>query len=110
MNILIGHTNYIVAGGEDSSVLAETALLQAHDHQVLFYARDNHEIQSYSLLQNLGLFFTTRWSQHTYQRIYDLCYKQKPDIAHFHNTFPLLSPACLLRLPGCKGTSCSNTA
>ena len=74
MNVLIGHTNYIVAGGEDSSVLAETALLQTHGHQVLFYARDNHEIQSYSLLQNLGLFFTTRWSQHTYQRIYDLCY------------------------------------
>jgi len=93
MKILIGHTHYIVPGGEDSSVTVEKSLLVEHGHHLLEYYRDNREIHSYSFLQNLRLFFSTSWSQAVYAEIYQLCIQKQPDIAHFHNTFPLLSPA-----------------
>jgi alpha-L-fucosidase len=33
----------------------------------------------------------TIWSRESYRKIFELVDKEKPDIVHFHNTFPLIS-------------------
>jgi glycosyltransferase involved in cell wall biosynthesis len=36
----------------------------------------------------------TVWNQDAYRRLYALVSRERPEIVHFHNTFPLLSPSC----------------
>jgi glycosyltransferase involved in cell wall biosynthesis len=36
----------------------------------------------------------TVWNRDAYRRLYALVSRERPEIVHFHNTFPLLSPAC----------------
>jgi glycosyltransferase involved in cell wall biosynthesis len=93
MKILQVHNKYQHPGGEDVVVEAEKKLLEHHRHDVIQYLRDNNEITSFSPLQKVSLFWKTTWSQHSYDQIEKLIQEQKPDIVHFHNTFPLISPS-----------------
>lgn len=93
MRILVCHNSYQQPGGEDRSVAAEAALLRAHGHDVIEYSRHNDEIKDYRLLKKALLYFVTTWSRKSYREVKELCRKHRPDIAHFHNTLPLISPS-----------------
>lgn len=90
MRILIAHTAYQQRGGEDAVVEAETALLRGHGHEVSLYQRHNDEIPA---LSRATLAAETLWSRRTLSDLQTLFARQRPDIIHVHNTFPLISPS-----------------
>lgn len=90
MKILIIHNFYREPGGEDQVVADETKLLQTHNHQVFHYFSDNKTINE---SQPLSLAIQTIWNRQAYRDIRKIISIYQPDVAHFHNTFPLISPA-----------------
>ncbi len=92
LKVLIGHNSYQVRGGEDIVFEQETQLLQQMGHQVVEYRRSNDELKSEERSVP-AIFAGVLWSREAYQDVCTLIAKHKPDIAHFHNTFPLISPA-----------------
>jgi len=93
MKILVLHNRYLQRGGEDLEVEAEERLLVAEGHTVLPYFRDNSEIERLTILQKAILPGTTIWSNRSVADVRKLALDHHPDVAHFHNTFPLISPA-----------------
>jgi glycosyltransferase involved in cell wall biosynthesis len=98
MKILLCHNFYQQPGGEQGAVLALKSLLEQQGHHVIFYTEHNDEIKQYSSLQKIGFFPRTLFSQRTYRRLLDIARQEKPDLAHVHNVFPLLSPAVYVAL------------
>jgi glycosyltransferase involved in cell wall biosynthesis len=90
MNILIAHNIYQQAGGEDRCVAAEVAMLRAHGHEVTEYYAHNDAIDGMGRLEVAS---RTIWSSSSFRELRELFRTRRPDIAHFHNTFPLISPA-----------------
>ena len=90
MKILLAHNQYQQAGGEDQSVSAEIAMLEAYGHEVIQYRVHNDAIHEMS---SLGVATRTIWNRTSYRDISELIHKHRPHIAHFNNTFPLISPA-----------------
>jgi len=93
MRILLIHNFYQQPGGEDGVFRNEKALLQSRGHQVLEFTRHNDEIKSYSPLQKLKLFADTNYNARLKQEFLRFVKQAGPNILHFHNTFPLISPA-----------------
>ncbi|MEM4406462.1 MAG: glycosyltransferase family 4 protein [Candidatus Methanomethylicaceae archaeon] len=93
MKVLIIHNDYQQPGGETVAVKAQIALLQQHGHQVLTYWRDNREILQYGLTEKIAFWINTLFSPRTFQEVLALVRQERPDVAHVHNVFPLISPA-----------------
>ena len=90
MNIVVAHNFYKQMGGEDQCVAAEVAMLRAHGHQVMQYCLSNHSIDA---MGRLELASRTLWSWPAFRDLRDLFRTHRPQVAHFHNTLPLISPA-----------------
>jgi glycosyltransferase involved in cell wall biosynthesis len=90
MNILIAHNFYKQPGGEDQCMAAEVAMLKAHGHEVTQYCLRNDSIDTMSSLEVAG---RTIWSRSSFRELRQLFRTRRPQIVHFHNTFPLISPA-----------------
>ena len=71
----------------------EVELLKKNGIDVISYEKHNDEIKDYGLWGKVHLAFQNIWSQKTYQDIKDLIKKEKPDIAHFHNIWYLVTPS-----------------
>lgn len=95
MRILVAHNHYRTGApsGEDAVFHNECELLRAHGHEVVTYVRSNDEIDESSLLKRARLALAGAWSKTTYRDLADLIARARPDVAHFHNTFPLISPS-----------------
>jgi glycosyltransferase involved in cell wall biosynthesis len=90
MRVLICHNFYQQAGGEDQVFAAEAALLRQFGHDVETYSVHNDEIESAGKLK---LAATTVWNRDQAGEIYRRTREHRAEVVHFHNTFPLLSPA-----------------
>jgi glycosyltransferase involved in cell wall biosynthesis len=90
MRILKAHNYYIQSGGEDTVFHAETALLRLHGHEVIEYLEHNEKIES---MNQVSVALQTIWSYSSYQKLKLFLREIKPDVVHFHNTFPLISPS-----------------
>lgn len=90
MRILKIHNYYIQSGGEDTVFQAETALLRSRGHEVIEYLEFNKNIES---MNKAFVALQTVWSQASYNKIKKNIQEIKPDVVHFHNTFPLISPS-----------------
>ena len=90
MNILVAHNYYKLAGGEDQCVAAEVALLRAQGHRVTQYCVSNDATDG---MGRLELASRTIWSGPTFLEMRRLIRVHRPQVVHFHNTLPLLSPA-----------------
>jgi glycosyltransferase involved in cell wall biosynthesis len=90
MRILKVHNYYTGSGGEDTVFHGETALLREHGHEVLEYLEFNKKIESMHIAV---VALQTVWSHSSYQKLKDFLQVRKPQVVHFHNTFPLISPA-----------------
>lgn len=88
--ILVLHNRYREEGGEDRVFEREVALLRAHGHEVVEYVDSNRRLEDTSRLA-AGL--NAVWSRAAYRRVKDLVKQTNPDLAHFHNTFCVISPA-----------------
>ena len=90
MKILSVHNTYQKPGGEDQVFAQEAELLRAHGHQVLLYQASNDEVNGVNPLVLLG---NTIWNRQKYQELRTLLRRERPDVMHVHNTFPVISPA-----------------
>ncbi len=90
MKILVAHNFYKQPGGEDQCVAAEVAMLRAHGHEVTQYCLRNESIDA---MGRLRLAARTIWSRTAVRELRELFRTHQPQIAHFHNTFPLISPS-----------------
>ncbi|MFH5804241.1 glycosyltransferase [Alienimonas sp. DA493] len=90
MKILVVHERYTQPGGEDQVFLDETALLEARGHTVIRYERHNDELAATGRLRQA---VETVWSRRAVGQIDALLRRERPDVMHCHNTFPILSPA-----------------
>src|SRR5215212_8490978 len=90
MRVLLVHNRYQQPGGEDKAFMAESKLLEAYGHQVLEYTVHNHMI---SKMSRPALVKAAIWNKAVCQELRNLIHKERPEVAHFHNTLPLISPA-----------------
>lgn len=90
MRVLMVHNYYQQPGGEEQIRATETALLESNGHEVVNFTLDNDDIVG---MNPLVLAKNTLWNHQVYRDLRKLIREQKPQVAHFHNTFPLISPA-----------------
>lgn len=90
MKILQCHNLYQKPGGEDAVVEDERALLTEHGHTVVQHLRHNDEVNH---IGRIRLAIDTVWNRSSVRTLEALIRQEKPDIVHFHNTMPLISPA-----------------
>lgn len=93
MKILICHNRYRVPGGEDHVADEEARLLSERGHSVARWGVSNEVIAEGGVRNKFRLALGTVWSSGSYRRMRSELRRVRPDVAHFHNTFPLLSPA-----------------
>jgi glycosyltransferase involved in cell wall biosynthesis len=93
MKILLVHNTYQYRGGEDVVLEQERRLLETAGHEVVEYQRHNNEIQQYSTAQRVGLLVRTVWASDSHREFSALLRRNKPEMVHIHNTFPLISPS-----------------
>jgi glycosyltransferase involved in cell wall biosynthesis len=93
LRILVAHNEYQQHGGEDTVLASETRLLESHGHAVIRYRRDNAELKRRSGIGALAAAWETIWSFSSREALRKVLKAERPDVAHFHNTFPLISPS-----------------
>jgi len=79
--------------GENIVFKYEIELLKRHGHKVIIYERNNDEILNSGVLRRSLSTFDMVWSLKTYKELKYLIQKERPDIAHFHNIWYLISPS-----------------
>jgi len=94
MKILLAHNFYrsSAPSGEDSAYRNERRLSERH-FTVIPYERFNDDIDESTLIKRIKLALAGAWSRRTYDEVSALIEKNRPDVAHFHNTFPLITPS-----------------
>ena len=90
MNVLYVYNYYQNPGGEDEPFAAEAALLEAQGHSVHRYSLHNDAIKGMNPVVLAGKLI---WNNNAYNDIRRVVRQQQIDVVHFHNTFPLISPA-----------------
>lgn len=90
MRILLIHNFYQYWGGEDSYVTSLKELLEKKGHKVYLYSKDSKEIKTiWDKIRAAIGFFYNPWVEKELTKIIK---EFKPDIAHFHNIYPLIGP------------------
>lgn len=90
--ILAVHNFYQGPGGEDVVFATEAAMLERKGHRVIRYEDRNERIGG-GMVNGVASGMAAVWNQGSYVRVQRLAREHRPDVAHFHNTFPLISPA-----------------
>jgi len=93
MKILLAHNFYQSSSpsGEDSVFRSEVEMLLSKGVKVIQYEKHNDDISG--TFKNIQTAFDMVWSKETYGELWELIKKEKPDIAHFHNIWYLISPS-----------------
>lgn len=90
MRILAVHEYYQQRGGEDSVFEAEARLLERKLNHVTRFTVHNRQIAG---MNGISAGLVTLWNPSVYAELRRVIRSVGPEIVHFHNTFPLLSPA-----------------
>lgn len=90
MNVLVVHNYYQQGGGEDAVFHAETAALRARGVNVRVHTVHNDSIQGQ---HPLGTALGTVWNARSARTLAAVTREHRAEVVHFHNTFPLISPA-----------------
>ncbi|MEO8050027.1 MAG: glycosyltransferase [Acidobacteriota bacterium] len=88
-SVLAVHNHYQQPGGEDRVFEDETALLERKNHKIVRHEEHNSRIGN----GGIGAGVNAVWSMDSYRRLRTAMRSNRFDVAHFHNTFPLVSPA-----------------
>lgn len=83
------------ASGDDQVFKQETAMLEAHGHQVVRYSTINDAFDNAGAFGKLKSAFGMLWSFRHYREVKKVILREKPDVVHIHTFFPLLSPSVL---------------
>lgn len=95
MKILLVHNFYgsEAPSGENLVFEAERELLESHGQDVVAYSRHSDEIRGGGLGGLLRGAAATAWNPFARRAVRRLLEKERPDVMHVHNTFPLISPS-----------------
>ena len=88
--MLLVHNSYQLVGGEDFAFENEVHLLRSHGHEVATYVRSNAELEGTS---RVSAAMGAVWSRRSLNELTRLIAATRPEVVHFHNTFPLVSPS-----------------
>lgn len=81
------------ASGDDIVFRKESDLLQQHGHKVQSYEICNDEFDRKTIIGKFADAMQIPWSFATGKHIRNTIRREKPDVAHVHNCFPLISPS-----------------
>jgi glycosyltransferase involved in cell wall biosynthesis len=90
MNVLLVHNFYQQPGGEDQVFADEGKLLEQHGHSVARFTMHNDAVEG---IGKFALARKTIWNKDAQQSLRQAIRNARAQIVHFHNTFPLISPA-----------------
>ena len=95
LKVLIGHNYYrsSAPSGEDAVFENEQRLLVSRGVEVIPFTRHNDDIDDSTFGKRINLALSSAWSKKTYTAISRVIEDARPDVAHFHNTFPQISPS-----------------
>lgn len=93
--VLVGHNRHQWPGGDDAVADLDASLLVDHGHRVVRFDRHNDEIEAYGRLATAALAGRVVWSPRAAREVARVVAEERPDLAHFHNVLPLLSPSVL---------------
>lgn len=88
MRILLCHAYFQNRTGEDEVFDDEAALLESRGHHVLRYTTTNREIRNPLKAATQAI-----WNRKAYRELRALIRRERPDVMHCTNMFPLISPA-----------------
>ncbi|WP_236075151.1 glycosyltransferase family 4 protein [Mariprofundus sp. EBB-1] len=72
---------------------AEKSLLRDYGHEVVEYARHSDEIRGQGVWGMLKGAASVPWSPFSARDLQKVLKREKPDVMHVHNSFPMLSPS-----------------
>lgn len=90
IRVLLVHNHYLRPGGEDTVFEAERSLLEHMGHKVITFVENNVHLKNMDPFKAAA---NAVWSKDTQQKLRRVIQQTRPDIAHFHNTFLMISPA-----------------
>jgi len=93
LRVVVAHNYYQIPGGEDETLRRERELLRSEGHYVKEFIRRNSEITRTDILAKVSLAARTVWGGDSRKAMRAFLQEEKPDLVHFHNTFPLMSPS-----------------
>jgi glycosyltransferase involved in cell wall biosynthesis len=95
MKVLLAHNYYrsSAPSGEDAVFRNERTLLERNGIDIIPFERFNDDIDDSTVAKRIRLALNYAWSAETYREISALIRRTRPDLAHFHNIFPLISPS-----------------
>jgi glycosyltransferase involved in cell wall biosynthesis len=98
MKVLLVHNRYRRRSGEEASIAFQTAALRRHGHAVVELQRDSRDLDGASVWRKAmalpSLFYSTAAARATEAMVR----RERPDVAHVHNVWPLLSPSVYIAL------------
>lgn len=92
MKVLLVHNRYRQPGGEDEVFQRERDLLRSRGHEVVEYTIHNDDIAVNGILNKARIAMRTLWAWDSIADLRSILRHERPDLVHFHNTFPLISP------------------
>ena len=99
MKVLLIHDYYQNRGGEDVAFEREAELLEATPGvQVVRWTKHNDALRQLGPLARARLLLTNAWSRSAARELREVLARERPDVAHAHNLWPLLSPSVLATL------------
>jgi glycosyltransferase involved in cell wall biosynthesis len=94
MKVIVAHNRYTAArpSGENIMVDTDMAQLAAAGVQVIPFIRSSDDIGSLSFGQKALLPISPIWSPTSTRELAAVLDRERPDLLHLHNPYPLLSP------------------
>lgn len=95
MKIVVTHNFYRSSSpsGENAVYSNECELLERNGNEVVRFERFSDDIDESTMARKIDVALTCAWSDEVYTTLSKLLVKVRPDVAHFHNTFPMISPS-----------------
>jgi glycosyltransferase involved in cell wall biosynthesis len=93
--VLVAHNFYLAAArsGEDTVYLDEASQLESAGVEVVRFERRNDDLLNASPLAKASAAMTAGWAPSVYGEMQALLARTRPQVAHFHNVFPQITPA-----------------
>jgi glycosyltransferase involved in cell wall biosynthesis len=95
MKVVLVH-NYLRSSGpsgENLTYQEERDLLRKFGHEVVEFTVSNDDLEGSRWKGGLKAAFAAPWSFSAVSRLREVLHREQPQVAHVHNTFPLLSPS-----------------
>lgn len=95
MKILVAHNFYrsSAPSGENVVFSNECELLKRNGNEIVSFERFSDDIDESTMAGKIRVALSCAWSHEIYTELSELLAKVRPDVAHFHNTFPMMSPS-----------------